>query len=103
MTDHLTNQRSSAANHLLASPSIAARTEPHIANGRIDWYGVLDDTATMSSGERFLVDVARRIWAGEPLPEPYELSRRLDPGNAERVADALAYLGEAQPDLATAA
>jgi hypothetical protein len=103
MTDHLTHQRIAAARHILASPSIATRTAPYVSEDHIDWYGVLDDTATMSSGERFLVDVARRIWAGEALPEHNELIRRLDVGNAQRVDDALACVGEPQHQLAAAA
>ena len=64
MTDLLTHRRYAAARHLLASPSIALRTRRHVADGRIDWYGV----------------------------------------RAERVAEAVAYLEEAQqPEFAAAA
>ena len=94
MSDRLTQQRLLAASHVLATPSIAALTAPHVTADHIDWYGVLVDTATMSSGERFLVEVARRIWAGEALPERHELIRRLDVVNAKRVDDALAETGE---------
>src|SRR3954449_1962750 len=104
MSDYLTYQRYAAARHVLASPSIAARTRPHVRDARIDWHGLLADSTAMSGGERFLVEIARRLWSGDPVPSAYELSGRLDAGNAERVAEAVAYLGESQrPDLAIAA
>ena len=104
MTDLLTHRRYAAARHLLASPSIALRTRRHVADGRIDWYGVLAERTTMSGGEQFLVDIAHRVAAGHAVPEWHELSGRLDASNAERVAEAVAYLEDTQqPALAAAA
>jgi hypothetical protein len=104
MSDYLTYQRYAAARHVLASPSIAARTRRHVRDARIDWHGLAADCPTMSGGERFLVDIARRLWSGGPVPAAYELGGRLDAGNAERVAEAVAYLDESQrPGFAVAA
>ena len=104
MKHDLTHRRYVAARHILTGPSIASRTAPYVAGGRIDWHGILAETATMSGGERFLVGIARALWTGEAVPGPYELEGELDVGNAERVAEAKAYLGESQqPGLAAAA
>ena len=104
MTDLLTHRRYAAARHLLASPSIAIRTRRHTVDGRIDWQGVLADSATMSGGERLLVEIAHRVATGRAIPDSYELSGRLDARNAERVAEAVAYHEEAQqPEFAAAA
>src|SRR4051794_37209684 len=73
-------RRYAAARHVLTSPSIADRTRPHLRDGRIDWQGILDESTTMSNGERVLVEVATRLWEGEPT-DPETLSRRLDAGN----------------------
>jgi hypothetical protein len=98
-------QRFVAARHVLTSPSIAALTRPHIGAGDIDWVGVAAETATMSGGERYLVDIARRLYAGEALPDAYELHGQLDVLNARRVGEALASLSDADepPSLARAA
>src|SRR4051794_27911934 len=83
-----------AARHILPSPSIAARTQPHVRAGRIDWHGVAAETTTMSGGERFLIDIARRLYRGDDLPDPYEVGGQLDVLNARRVAEARAYLAD---------
>lgn len=94
-----------AARHVLTSPTIVGRMQPHVRDNRIDWVGVAAETATMSGGERFLVDIARCLYSGDPLPDPYELSGQLDVLNARRVAEARAYLADAEepPSLAAAA
>src|SRR4051794_21250049 len=96
--------RNEAARHVLASPSIAARTAPYIGDGRIDWHGILAETATMSGGERFLVDLARRLSSGKTLPSAYEVSGQLDVRNARHVAEVLDHsAGAASADLPLAA
>jgi hypothetical protein len=97
--DLLSRSRYTAARHILTSPAISARTGEHVRDGRIDWHGVLAESTTMSGGERYLVDVARRIWAGEPLPGSYELQGQLDVGNARRVAEALDSLAEIESQM----
>src|SRR3954454_21453932 len=98
-------QQQAAARHVLTSPTIVARTQPYVRAGRIDWVGVTAETATMSGGERFLVDIARRLYRGEDLPGTYELSGQLDILNARRVAEARASLADAPepPALSQAA
>jgi hypothetical protein len=104
MSDSITYTRYAAARHVLSSPTIALRTRRYTADGRIDWHGLLADRPTMSGGEQFLVDIARRIWEGQAVPDAYELAGRLDPGNARRVVEAVDYLeGTQQPVLAAAA
>src|SRR3954469_24261691 len=104
MTDDHTHRRYAAVRHVLTSSRFAGRAAPYLRDGRIDWYGLLGESATMSGGERFLVDVAQRLWRGDAVPTEYELAGQLDPRNAMRVAEAVAYLDESQhPDLAIAA
>lgn len=86
-----------AARHVLASPSLAARLARHVGERRIDWYSVLADSATMSPGERLLVDLARRFYAGERVPSLFEVIGRLDVLNARRVAEALDLLDGVEP------
>jgi hypothetical protein len=91
-----TPQALGAARHVLTCPAIAARTAPYISDGWIDWDGIFAASTTMSGGERFLVDIARRICSGETLPSPYEVSGRLDVLNARRVAEAVDRLPRAE-------
>ena len=104
MSDSSSNRRYAAARHVLSSPTIALRTRRYTADGRVDWYRLLADRPTMSSGEQVLVDIARRLWEGQALPDAWELTRRLDAGNARRVLEAVDYLDDAeQPAFAAAA
>jgi hypothetical protein len=104
MTDFHSPQRYVAARHVLSSPSIADRTLPHLNGGRVDCDGILAETPTMSGGERFLVDLAARLYSGAALPDAYELEGQLDVLNARRVAEARACLADVEtPAFAQAA
>lgn len=93
-----------AARRLLTTTSIAPRVAPYVGDDRIDWDGLFAESTAMSGGERFIVDIARRLCSGEPLPTAYEVSGQLDVLNARRVADALDQLpGSAHADLPLAA
>jgi hypothetical protein len=102
MSAILARRRSAAARHVLLSSALLPRTGRHLAGGRIDWLGLLAGRQELSGGEQFLVEVARRLWAGEALPSWHELTGRLDPGNLRRIAEALDYLDEPS-ELAAAA
>ena len=104
MSDSSSHSRYAAARHVLSSPTIALRTRRYTADGRIDWQGLLADSTTMSGGEQFLVEIAHRIWDGQPVPDAWALTGRLDAGNARRVVEAVDYLGDSrQPAFAAAA
>jgi hypothetical protein len=98
----LPTPRYAAARHVLTSPSISAVTARHVQDGHIDWNGILAEAATMSGGQRFLVEMAVRLWSGEALPSSYELAGELDPFNVARVLQA-ADLVDGSQDLAAAA
>ncbi len=91
-----------AARHVLTTPKLFARTAPHLRDGRINWVGLLAEWDTMSGGERYLVDLAKRLWTGDALPGEYELEGQLDLLNARRVGEALDYLAD-EPGHAQAA
>lgn len=75
--------------HILRSPLIAARSEPHIHEDDFDWVGLFAEAETMSGGELLLVRIAHDLWEAEGTAGVWEIPRRLDRGNFERVIDAL--------------
>ena len=89
----------SAVLHILASPSIAARTAPCVGGDDFDWHGLLSEAETMSTGEGVLVRVAHDLWEPSGAAAVWELPRRLDGRAFGRVVDALAICrGEREPD-----
>jgi hypothetical protein len=79
-----------AVRHILASPSIAARTGRYVRADGFDWPGLLREAETMSTGEGLLVRVAHDLWEANGAAQVWELARRLDRRAFERVVDALA-------------
>jgi hypothetical protein len=79
-----------AVRHILASPTIAARTAKHITDDDFDWSGLLHEVETMSSGEELLVRIASSLWSAEDTVGMWEVARKLDQRNFTRVLDALA-------------
>lgn len=78
-----------AVRHILASPSIAARCNPHVGAVDFDWPALLREAETMSGGERLLVRIAYDLWEADGVVGIWELPRQLGRGNFERVLDAL--------------
>jgi hypothetical protein len=78
-----------AVRHILTSPALEARTAPYIEAHDYDWTGLLSEAETMSGGERALVRIAHDLWNAEPLAGVWEIPKRLDDGNFERVIEAL--------------
>ena len=78
-----------AVRHILTSPALETRTAPYIEAGGYDWAGLLAETETMSGGQRALVRLAHDLWTAEPLAGVWEIPKRLDSGNFERVIEAL--------------
>jgi hypothetical protein len=76
--------------HILGSPPIAARTAPFITDDDFDWPGLLTEAATMSGGEALLLRVAYDLWEAQGVVGLWELPRRLDRRNFDRVLEALA-------------
>lgn len=79
-----------AVRHILTSPPIAARAAPHIGADDFDWDGLLAEAETMSGGERVLVRIAYDLAEAKGVAGVWEIPRRLDRGNFERVLEALA-------------
>lgn len=93
--------------HILTSPAIAERTAAYLRGDEIDWNGLLAEAETMSGGERVLVRVAYDLAEAKGVAGVWEIPRRLDRHNFERVIEALAISGgelparsEAVPDAA---
>jgi hypothetical protein len=75
--------------HILTSPRLAARCTPYIGDHDFDWSSLLAEAETMSGGERLLVRIAHDLWEANGDVGLWELPRRLDRANFERVLDAL--------------
>lgn len=79
-----------AVRHILTSDPIAAATAPHIGDGDFDWHGLLVKAEKMSGGERVLLRIAYDLWEAKGIVGVWEIARRLDTRNFQRVIDALA-------------
>ena len=87
-----------AVRHILTSPAIATRTAAHIREDDLDWVGLLDETETMSVGERMLVSIACSLWTAEGAVDLREVPRRLDARSFQRVITGLQlYRGDVSP------
>ena len=90
-----------AARHILASPSIAARTAPYIGADGFDWVGLAEEARTMSVGEMLLVEIAHDLWEPGATVGLRDVVRRLDRRAFDRVVEALyASRGERLPAAA---
>jgi hypothetical protein len=78
-----------AVRHVLTEPRIAARTAPHIAADDFDFPGLTAEAETMSAGEGLLIRIAQELWLAERRAGLWEIARRLDRRNFERVLAAL--------------
>jgi len=78
-----------AVRHILTSPRIADRATPHIGEDRVDWYPLLVEAESMSSGESLLVRIAYDLWHASGDVDLWELPRRLDRASFGRVVEAL--------------
>ena|SRR6266581_5585168 len=78
-----------AVRYLLTEPRIAARTAPYIGEHGFDFAGLEHAAEALSGGERLLVRIAEELWSAQKLAGFWELVRRLDLHNFERVLEAL--------------
>jgi len=78
-----------AVRHILSSPAIAGRTAPHIREDGFDWYPLLLEAETMSTGERLLVRIAYDLWHTDGEVALWEVPGRLGPSGFRRVLQAL--------------
>jgi ABC-type uncharacterized transport system ATPase subunit len=79
-----------AVRHILTSPSIKARTAPHIAEDDFNWTAILAEAASMSGGEQILVRTAYDLWEAAGKVGILEIARGLDQRSFERVVHAIA-------------
>jgi hypothetical protein len=90
-----------AARHILASPSIAARTAPYVDGEGFDWAGLAEEARTMSVGEALLVQIAHDLWEPGATVGVRDVVRRLDGRAFDRVVEALyAFRGNSLPEAA---
>ena len=78
-----------AVRHVLTSPQIAPRTAEYVTAADFDFTGLAVEAETMSGGEQLLVAIAHELWHAEKKTGLWELVRRLDAANFERVLEAL--------------
>jgi excinuclease UvrABC ATPase subunit len=78
-----------AVRHLLTEPRIAARTAAYIGDDGFDFVGLERAAETLSGGERLLVRIAEELWSAEKRTGLWELVRRLDRDNFDRVLTTL--------------
>src|SRR5438093_9073519 len=89
MMNELHRPEQAAVRHILTSPRLAARCSAYVREHDFDWDGLLAEAQTMSGGERLLVRIAYDLWQANGVVGIWELPRRLDRANFERVLDAL--------------
>jgi hypothetical protein len=78
-----------AIRHILTSPAIAPRTARYLAGDDVDWLGLVAEAETMSGGEALLVRIAYDLAEPESLVGVWEVARKLDSLNFNRVIEAL--------------
>ncbi len=78
-----------AVRYLLTEPRIATRTAPYIGDHGFDFAGLAHAAEALSGGERLLVRIAEELWSAQKLAGFWELVRRLDLDDFERVLEAL--------------
>jgi hypothetical protein len=77
-----------AVRYILTAPQIARRTAPYITPADFDFAGLAHEAETMSAGEALLVRIAHELWLAEHRAGLWEIVRRLDLGNFDRVLGA---------------
>jgi hypothetical protein len=75
--------------HVLTAPQIAYRTAPYIGADDFDFAGLTREAETMSGGQAVLVRIASDLWNAERDTAVWELARKLDAENFDRVLEAL--------------
>jgi hypothetical protein len=78
-----------AVRYLLTEPRIATRTEPYIGDDGFNFAGLEHAAEGLSGGEQLLVRIAEELWSAQKRAGLWELVRRLDVHNFERVLEAL--------------
>jgi hypothetical protein len=78
-----------AVRHVLAAPLIAHRTAPYVDEEDVDFEGLVREAETMPGGGQLLVGIAYELWNAEKTIGLWEIVRRLDERNFERVLEAL--------------
>jgi energy-coupling factor transporter ATP-binding protein EcfA2 len=84
-----TNLDYAAVRHVLTAPQIAPRTAEYVSADGFDFTGLGREAETMSGGEQLLVAIAHELWHAEKKTGLWDLVRRLDAANFERVLEAL--------------
>ena len=84
-----TNLDYAAVRHVLTAPQIEPRTADYVTADDFDFTGLAVEASTMSGGEQLLVAIAHELWHAEKKTGLWELVRRLDAANFERVLEAL--------------
>jgi hypothetical protein len=88
---------SAAARHILDAPSIRRRVEPYLYDDGIDWRGLIAEAEEMSGGESLLVRLAHDLSEAGSTAAVWEIPRRLDLRNFERVLEALTIASTGLP------
>ena len=83
-----------AVHYLLTSPGLNERCRPMLEGDEVEWTALLAEAEAMSGGERLLVHVAHDLWEAESAVRIWELARRLDAANFDRVG--LIVLGQTE-------
>jgi hypothetical protein len=58
-----------------AAPAVERRTAPFIREDDFDWEGLHLEAATMSGGERLLIELAAELWSAEKTTGLWEIPR----------------------------
>ena len=86
-----------AVRFILDTPSITHRTRRYVNGDDFDFTGLTREAGTMSGGEALLVGVAHELWHADKRIGLWEIVRRTDRTNFQRILTALAI---ARGDLA---
>jgi hypothetical protein len=79
-----------AVRFILEAPGIAPRTRPFITGDDFDFAGLTREAETMSGGEALLVAAAYELWHADKRVGLWEIVRRTDLANFQRLLTALA-------------
>ena len=74
-----------AVRFILDAPQIAHRTRPYVSGDDFDFAGLVRETEAMSGGEALLVRVAHELWQADKQAGLWEIVRRTDPTNFQRI------------------
>jgi hypothetical protein len=79
-----------AVRFILDAPGIAHRTQPYMGNDDFDFTGLAREAETMSGGEALLIRIAHELWQADKQIGLWEIVRRTDRTNFQRILTALA-------------